>query len=97
MAEQETAASVALSTTGAEHIALSQCAQEIVWVRRLLREIGNGIVSPTRVFEDSQGAIKLARNPGSSKRTRHINICFHFTKEAIEEGVIESMTPSSID
>ena len=35
--------SVALSTTGAEYIALSQCAQEIIWVRRLLHEIGNSI------------------------------------------------------
>ena len=81
--------SVALSTTGAEYIALSQCAQEIVWVRRLLHEIGKSSEFPTKVFEDNQGAIKLAGNPGSSKRTRHIDIRFHFTREAIEEGVIE--------
>ena len=80
--------SVALSTTSAEYIALSQCAQEIVWVRRLLHEIGDGTVSPTKIFEDNQGPIKLARNPGSSKRTRHIDIRFHFTREAIEEGVV---------
>jgi len=81
--------SVALSTTGAEYIALSQCAQEIVWIRRLLQEIGDGVMPPTKVFEDNQGAIQLARNPGSSRRTRHIDIRFHFTREAMEEGVID--------
>ena len=80
---------IALSTTGAEYIALSPCTQEVVWIRRLLRETGDSIVSPTRIFEDNQGAIKLARNPGCSKRTRHIDIRFHFTKEAVAEGIIK--------
>ena len=46
-------------------------------------------MSPTKVFEDNQGAIKLARNPGSSKRTRHIDIRYHFIREIIDQGVIE--------
>lgn len=89
--------SVALSTTGAEYVALSQCAQEIVWLRRLLCEIGDSVMPSTTVFEDNQGAIKLAHNPGSSRRTRHIDIRFHFTREAIEEGVIDLVYCHTLD
>ena len=45
-------------------------------------------MSPIKAFEDNQGAIKLAWNPGSSRRTRHIDSRFHFTREAAEERVI---------
>ena len=81
--------SVALSTTGAEYIALSQCAQEIMWVRRMLAEVGADMNRPTIVMEDNQGAISLAKNPGSCRRTKHLDIRYHFTREAVEHGFIQ--------
>ena len=51
--------------------------------------LGIALSPNTRFSRDNQGAIKLAQNPGSSRRTRHIDIRFHFTREAIEEGVVE--------
>ncbi len=82
-------ASVALSTTEAEYNALSQCTQEIIWLRCLLLEIGDELPTPTVVQEDNQGTINLAKNPGSSRRTKHdVDIRFHFTREAMEDGAI---------
>ena len=54
---------VALSTSEAEYVALSQATQELVWVRRLLAGIGQPIEGPTTLYEDNQGTIAIARNP----------------------------------
>ncbi|GBM27001.1 Retrovirus-related Pol polyprotein from transposon TNT 1-94 [Araneus ventricosus] len=51
---------VALSSTEAEYIALSECAKEIVYLRRFLNELYDSVdETPTVVFSDSQAAQKL--------------------------------------
>ena len=49
--------SVALSTAEAEYIALSVCAQEILWTRNLFSEIGVRDLDRTIVYGDNQSAI----------------------------------------
>ena len=39
-------------------------------------------------MEDNQGAIKMANNKHSSKRTRHIDVKHHIFPDAIEEGLV---------
>jgi hypothetical protein len=53
---------VALSTAEAEYIALSSAAQETVWIRRLITELGNEPEGPTTLMEDNQSAIAMAKN-----------------------------------
>ena len=79
---------VALSTTEAEYIALSLAAQEATWLRRMLTEFG---ASPGCVIlmEDNQGAIALAKNPIAHTRTKHIDIRYHYIREAIQDGTID--------
>ena len=80
---------VALSTSEAEYVALSQATQELVWLRRLLAGIGQPIEGPTTLYEDNQGTIAIARNPISHSRTKHIDIKYHFVRDAVQEGTIE--------
>jgi Reverse transcriptase (RNA-dependent DNA polymerase) len=82
---------VALSSTESEYVGLSLAAKEAVWLRRLvggigLSEVYNG--EPVTILADNQGSIKLAQNDSTSKRTKHIDIRYHFTKNAILEGEI---------
>lgn len=49
--------SVALSTTEAEYIAMSEACKNAVWIRALLVELGEKLDGPTPRFEDNQGAI----------------------------------------
>ncbi|XP_046844921.1 secreted RxLR effector protein 161-like [Xenia sp. Carnegie-2017] len=74
---------VARSTTEAEYVALSQATQEVIWLRRLLSDLGSKPVSPTTVHEDNQGAIEIARNPKFHNRTKHIDVAYHFVRERI--------------
>ena len=79
---------VALSTTEAEYIALSQAMREFIPLRRLLHEvILNMNLSPaprstikSQVFEDNNGAIATAMSVRMSLRTKHIGVKYHFFK-----------------
>ena len=77
---------VALSTTEAEYVALSTATQEAIWLRSLLKGMGFAQKSPTTIFEDNQGTIALAKNPIRQPRTKHIDIKYHFTRDAITKG-----------
>ena len=79
---------VALSTSEAEYVALSMAAQEAAWLLKLLTDLQIP-KEPIIIMEDNQGAIALARNPISHSRTKHIDIRFHFVREAQEEGMID--------
>jgi hypothetical protein len=38
---------------------------------------------------DNQGAIKLAHNPLFYKRTKHIEIRYHFIRKVVEDGIVK--------
>lgn len=79
---------VALSTTEAEYIALSLGVREVIWLRRLLDELGFPQENATRINVDNQSAIKLVSNPEFHQRTKHIDIKYHFVREAVENGAV---------
>ena len=43
---------------------------------------------PTLIYEDNQGAISMAKYPVFHKRTKHVQIRYHFVREAVEQGTI---------
>lgn len=53
---------VSLSTTEAEYIAASLACKEIIWLRKLLSDIGHRRSHPTKLYIDNQSAIKLVKN-----------------------------------
>lgn len=79
---------VASSTVEAEYVAVSEATREALWLRCLLREIGFTQSGPTEINCDNKGAIRLALNPGTHQRTKHIDIRHHFIRELIDEKVI---------
>ncbi|KAF1334706.1 Integrase catalytic core protein, partial [Globisporangium splendens] len=80
---------VALSSTEAEYMALSEATQEAVWLKAFMHELGEDAGDGAlTVFEDNQGAIALAKNPEFHKRTKHIDIRYHFVREKVEDGQV---------
>ena len=80
--------SVASSTVEGEYMALSQATQEAVWLQQLLEEVGESTSEGTTIMEDNQGAMATARNPVFHCRTKHIQIYYHYVREAVAEGII---------
>ena len=90
--------SIALSTTEAEYLAMTQAAKEIVWLRILLEELGADAHVPqmSELYGDNQGALALACNPEYHARTKHIDIQYHFIRELVAaEKVYLKYCPST--
>lgn len=71
--------SVALSSTEAEYVALTQGIQDIIWLKGLLNDM-NIDAGTVTVYEDNQGAIFMASN-FENKRAKHIDVKYHFIRE----------------
>lgn len=88
---------VTLSTTEAELVASSAAAQEVVWSRRLLHNIGFEQTAATQLNCDNAGMIKLAKNNVFHKRTKHVDIKYFYVREKVEEGVLEPVYVASAE
>lgn len=73
--------SVALSTTEAEFVAASEGAKELIWLTRLLNEIGVDCTQKPTLHVDNASAVKLTKNPEFHKRSKHIEIRYFFVRE----------------
>lgn len=83
--------SVALSSTEAEYMALSSATQEVIYLRALLKDLGFTQTNPTIMGVDNQGCRMLANNPVFHKRSKHIEIRYHFIREKIKHKEIETV------
>lgn len=83
--------SVALSTMEAEYMALSELTKEVIYMRNLLdhMKIYDLIKDATRIKCDNQSAIQLCKYSVYHARSKHIDIRYHFSREAQERGDIE--------
>jgi hypothetical protein len=81
-------ATVALSSTESEYMALTQASKEALWLQRLLDELNkNGTArTVTKIYADNQGCIALAKNPQNHARTKHIDIQHHFVRELVNDA-----------
>ena len=41
------------------------------------------------LFEDNQGTISLSKNPRDHSRTKHIDIKYHYVREAVKKSEID--------
>ena len=80
--------SVALSSTEAEYMALSEATKELLWLKMLFDNIGINQSSIT-LNEDNQGCIALAKNPGDHPKTKHISIRYHYIREHVKSGIMD--------
>jgi hypothetical protein len=88
---------VALSTTEAEYVALAAAAQEAIWLQQLMGDLLNESIRETTILEDNQSAICLAKNQSIHGRTKHIDIKYHFIRDAVEAGKIKLVYCASED
>ncbi len=88
---------VALSTTKAKYIAMSQALRDIIPIMNLLQEMRGQdfkviCAEPyvyCKAFEDNLGAVELARLPKLRPRTKHINVCYHHFCKHVHKRLIK--------
>lgn len=82
---------VSLSTMEAEYVALAEVSKEIIYIKRLLKlmQFSDLVKNPVSVFCDNQSAISLAQNAVFHKRSKHIDIQYHYTRDLIKRNEIK--------
>ena len=76
------------SVTEAEHVAAVECAQDMLFVMRLLESMGLQVNKPMILKVANKGAVDLANNWSTAGRTRHIATKINFLREMKEAGLI---------
>ena len=82
---------VAQNTTEAEYMAMTDVANQAAWYRSFLAELSYDVDNPIPIHGDNKGAIDLALNPITGRRSKHIEIRHNAIREYIERGVISLM------
>ncbi|GKG22038.1 hypothetical protein Tco_0384633, partial [Tanacetum coccineum] len=75
---------VALSTTEAECMSMTEGIKECIWLHGLVQSLGLKVEKPV-LFFDSQSALNLAKNPVYHERTKHIDVRLNFIHDVLEE------------
>lgn len=75
---------VALSSTEAEYMALSEACKEAIYLKNVIFEILKLNKSMSIcLYSDNQSSMKLAVNPLFHKRTKHIDVRHHFVRDCV--------------
>ena len=79
------------STCEAEYIAASEAANDGVWMKEFISDLGviPSASGPMKIFCDNTGAIALAKESTFHKKTKHIKRRFNSIRHQVSEGVIE--------
>jgi hypothetical protein len=81
-------AAVALSSTEAEYVAASEAAKEAAWLAAVACFLRRP-QAPVPLLVDNTGAIALTKNPEFHKRTKHIELKWHFIRELQAKDIIK--------
>ena len=78
---------VSLSSTEAEYVALSEASREAVYLRNLMYEI-TGKQQVIKLKCDNQSALKLATSHHAHTRSKHIDVRYHYVRDAVKNKLI---------
>lgn len=78
---------VALSSTEAEYLSMSDCCKDILFMYNFLSDL-TGWQILCKLRNDNMSAIKLLESKECHKRTKHIDVRYHFMKDLISRNII---------
>ena len=79
---------IALSSAEAEYYAMTDGIKELLHIQNTMSEF-LPVSLPIPLEVDNKGAGYMAENDINNKRTKHIDIRYHFIREFIKNGTIE--------
>lgn len=88
---------VAKSSTEAEYYAAGETIKHLVWLQRLMQDVGMKAINPITLHCDNQSCIKLALKD-NTKRSKHFDITYHYVRDVVKSGAITmSYIPTEIN
>ena len=88
---------VSRSSTEAEYKAVADATAELIWIQVLLRELGISQTREPSLWCDNIGATYLSANPIFHRRTKHVEVDYHFIRERVSSRQLDVRLISSKD
>jgi hypothetical protein len=81
--------SIALSTCEAEIIALSEASKDVVYLRKLVKDLNAPEPGPTSLSSDSKSARDVSYNPEHHDKMKHVERRHFFVRDMVESFELE--------
>jgi len=65
-----------------------QATTQAIWLAKFFSEIGLPTATPIHICANNKGSIANTVNGRNHRRTKHIDVKYHFTKEQVELGTV---------
>ena len=78
----------AATSSESEYVALTKVVNELRFLRQVKGFLTPPIDDNIIIREDNEGAIKMATNCFSNRRTRHVDVKHHIVRDAVERGIV---------
>ena len=88
---------VARSSAEAEFRGMSHGVCELLWLKKLLRDLEFKPKGAMKLHCDNKAAIEIAHNLVQHDRTKHMDINRHFIKEKLDAGIVNFLFVGSQD
>jgi len=79
---------VSISSVEAEYVTATLASCQVVWLRRIWKDMSHTEKDPTPIFYDNTSTISLSKNNVFHKKSKHIDTRFHFIRELVNNGDI---------
>jgi hypothetical protein len=83
---------VATHSNEAKYITASEASREAYWIREIMKDLRlfNKSSAPSiTMYMDNKGAIDLTTSDMQTKRSKHIDIRYHYTRDMVDQGIIQ--------
>ena len=81
---------VAQSTAEAEYVAACEACMEVQGLRNVLLQVFSNIKPILRMGIENRAAYVMVTNPAYSRKTRHIEMRWHYVRDQVAKGNVES-------
>jgi type II secretory pathway pseudopilin PulG len=88
---------VVLSTKEADYVVVNRAEQSAVHFRQLMQDVYQRRHGATTVYEDNEGAIKLANSPMASNKAKHIDIKHYYIRELVDAKTVAVISVGTAD
>ena len=76
-----------MSTIEAEFIAIIEACKDLLWLKNSCRILV--LCNNYPLFMDNQSVIHLGKNPTFHSRSKHINVRYHWIRDALDAKLLE--------
>ena len=84
-------ATLSKSSAEAEYRSMASATCEVMWILKVLEDLGESGLIPVDLCCDNKSAIQIAANPVMHEKTKHFDIDVHLVREKVASGLIKSV------